>query len=382
VQSIQHSSLLFNSGLLCDTFPQPGIRNCYNGSSMIRVDGGQKSGSGTIVRYAVGLAALLGEELQLTNIRAKRDKPGLRPQHLRAIDAVAELCGGEVEGGRVGSGEIVFRPRSVLKGGCFEWDIGTAGSTTMLALTILPAACFASRPVTCRITGGLFQDFAPSAYHMQHVLLPALRRMGLRVRLEIVRPGYVPRGGGIIEMEVSPVEDRLVPLELPEQGRVSKIEGIALSSHLKERKVSERMAAECQRVLRSAGLSASIRSVNDTSAPQAGAALALFAYTDSGCILGADLAGALRRTSEEIGRHVGRNMIEDLGSGATVDRFLADQLIFSAALAGGTSRYRIPRLTEHVETDLWLVESILGAKTKIGKDLMIEVEGVGYGRKG
>ncbi len=58
---------------------------------MIRVDGAQKSGSGTIVRYAVGLAALLGEELQLTNIRAKRDKPGLRPQHLRAIDAVAEL---------------------------------------------------------------------------------------------------------------------------------------------------------------------------------------------------------------------------------------------------------------------------------------------------
>jgi len=254
--------MLFNSGLLCDTFPQPGIRNCYNGSSMIRVDGGQKSGSGTIVRYALGLAALLGEQLQLTNIRAKRDKPGLRPQHLRAIDAVAELCGGEVEGGRVGSGEIVFRPTSALKGGYFEWDIGTAGFTTMLALTMLPVACFASRPVICRITGGLFQDFAPSAYHMQYVLLPTLLRMGLHVRLEVVRPGYVPRGGGIIEVEVSPVEDRLVSLELPEQGRVSRIEGIALSSPLKERKVSERMAAECQRVLRSMGLSASIRSIN------------------------------------------------------------------------------------------------------------------------
>ena len=49
---------------------------------MIHIDGGQKSGSGTIVRFAVGLATLLGEELHLTNIRAKREKPGLRPQHL------------------------------------------------------------------------------------------------------------------------------------------------------------------------------------------------------------------------------------------------------------------------------------------------------------
>jgi len=348
---------------------------------MIHIDGSQKSGSGTIIRYAMGLAALLGEELRLTNIRAKRDKPGLRHQHLSAIQAVASLCEGALEGDRVGSGEITFRPRRVIGGGCFEWDIGTAGSTTMLALTLLPAACFASGPVTCRISGGLFQDFAPSAYHIQHALLPTLRRMGLRARLEIPRPGYVPKGGGIIEVEVSPVGDKLVPLELPEQGNVARIEGIALSSHLKDRKVSERMAAECRRILRSGGLSASIESIDDVTAPQAGAALALFAYTDSGSIIGADRAGAPRRTSEEIGRHVARSLMEDLASGATVDMFLADQIIFFAALARGSSRYRIPRLTEHVETKLWLVESILGAKTKIAKNLMMEVEGVGYSRR-
>lgn len=347
---------------------------------MIHVDGSQKSGSGTIVRYAVGLAALLGEELHLTNIRAKRDKPGLRPQHLKAIEAVAELCGGKLEGGRVGSQEVLFTPGHAIKAGRFEWDIGTAGSATMHAITILPAACFAPGPVVCRIVGGLFQDFAPSAYHMQHVLLPMLHKIGVRARLEVVRPGYVPRGGGIIELEVCPVKDRLVHLELLEQGGVTRIEGVALSSHLKERKVSERMATECQRVLRSAGLSASIASVYDDSALQAGAALALFAYTHSGCIVGSDQAGAPRRTSEKIAKYVARSLTEDLATGATVDRFLADQLIFWAALAQGTSRYRIPYLTEHVETNLWLVESILGAKTRIEDDLVIEVEGVGYVR--
>ena len=348
---------------------------------MICVDGAQKSGSGTIVRYAVGLAALLGEELRLTNIRAKRDKPGLRPQHLRAIEAVAELCRGEVEGGRVGSSEITFRPKGGSKGGYFEWDIGTAGSTTMLAATVLPAACFASGPLTCRICGGLFQDFAPSAYHMQYALLPSLRKMGVLAELKVVRPGYVPKGGGIIEVTVRPVKDRLGPIVLAEQGKVVNIEGVALSSHLKEKRVSERMAAECQRELRRKGLCASISKVEDTTAPQPGAALALFAHTDSGCIIGADRAGAPRRASEEIGRSVARSLVEDLASGATVDRFLADQLIFCAALAAGTSRYRLPRLTEHVETNLWLVESVLGAKTRIGKDLEIEIQGIGYGRR-
>lgn len=344
------------------------------------IDGGQKSGSGTIVRYAVSLAALLGKDLQLINIRAKRDKPGLRPQHLATIKALADLCRGQVEGARVGANQIVFRPKKPVSGGNFQWDIGTSGSTTMLAFTLLTAACFGGSPLTCRISGGLFQDFAPSAYHMQYVLLPFLRRMGVHAELEIVRPGYVPRGGGIIELRVRPVEGRLAALQLPEQGRIIRIEGIAISSHLQGRKVSDRMADECRRVLASAGYNASIQTIYDNTAPQAGAALALFAHTDSGCVIGADGAGALRRTSEYIGRSVAQRLIEDVASGAAVDRFLADQLIFFAALAAGTSRYRIPKLTEHVETNLWLVETILGARTGVSRDLVVEIEGVGYSR--
>ncbi|MBI2868217.1 MAG: RNA 3'-phosphate cyclase [Chloroflexi bacterium] len=348
---------------------------------MLHIDGGQKSGSGTIVRYAVGLAALLGRDLELVNIRAKRAKPGLRPQHLAAIRAVADLCGGQVEGAKVGASRIVFSPKRPVSGGHFQWDIGTSGSTTMLAFTLLTAGCFAGKPLTCRVTGGLFQDFAPSLYHMQYALLPVLRRMGVRAELTMVRPGYVPRGGGIIELTVSPVEGKLSPLHLPQQGAITGIEGIALSSHLKERKVSDRMAEECRRTLTAAGYDAAIRSVYDDTALQAGAALAVFAHTSTGCIIGADGAGALGRTSEAIGRAVAQRLVEDIAAGATVDRFLADQLVFFAALAPGASLYRMPRPTEHVETNLWLVETILGVRTRVGEDLTVEIEGVGFPRQ-
>ena len=125
------------------------------------------------------------------------------------------------------------------------------------------------------------------------------------------------------------------------------------------------------------GYSAQIEIVHDTLAPQRGAALAIYAETNSGCVIGVDRAGAPGRASEEIGKYVARNLVEDLATGATVDRYLADQLVFYAALADGISEYRIPRLTEHVETNLWLAETILGAKTEVNKNL-VRIRGMGY----
>jgi len=346
---------------------------------MISVDGGQKSGSGTIVRMAVGLSVLLSEELHLTNIRAKRGKPGLRPQHLRAIQASQEICHGSLDGGEIGSKEIRFKPGGEIKSGYYEWDIGTAGSTTLLTMTLLPAACFSQGVMSFKISGGLFQDFAPSAYHIQYVLFPVLNKMGITAKLSIIRPGYVPTGSGIIEVVVKPVTGKIKPIRLLNQGKVTKIEGVALSSHLKQRGVSERMAEKCNQVLKLSGYSTQIEIVHDTLALQKGAALAIYARTSTGCIIGADRAGEPRRTSEDIGRYVAQSLIEDLATGATVDRYLADQLIFYAALADGVSQFRIPGLTEHVETNLWLVESILGAKTEVNNNL-VTIQGIGYSR--
>jgi RNA 3'-terminal phosphate cyclase (ATP) len=343
---------------------------------MLHLDGSRFSGSGTIVRFGLPLAALTGQALHLTNIRARRASPGLRPQHLKAVQAVTELCQGSLEGAAVGSRELVFRPGRLPQGGRFRWDIGTAGSTTMLAFALLPLAAFARGRHTFRLSGGLFQDFAPSAFHLQHALLPLVRRMGLQADLRMLRPGYVPRGGGSIELTVEPVRGSLRPLLMPERRGELSYWGVSLSSHLGERNVSQRMADACQEVLAQRGCRADIRLLHDETAPQAGAALALFAEGES-AVLGADRAGALRRRAESIGRFVAHSLLEDLDSGATVDRHLADQLIIFAALASGVSEWRIPQLTDHVHTNIWLVETILGAEARIDGPYL-RVQGVGY----
>ena len=160
----------------------------------------------------------------------------------------------------------------------------------MMAQTLLPLACFAEKPSKFRLEGGLFQDFAPSAYHMKSVLLPFLKQMGIQAELEIVRPGYVPRGGGIIEIKVEPVK-KLKPLNLTEQGEILSIKGVALSSHLEEKRVSHRMAEECEKVLSSYGYKAGIQEIYDESSLQEGAALAIYAETSLGNRIGSDRAG-------------------------------------------------------------------------------------------
>ncbi len=347
---------------------------------MIEIDGSQKSGSGTIVRSALTLAALLGEPLHLYNIRAKRPKPGLRAQHLTAARAIAELTDASLEGATLGSSEIWFRPAKVARGGSYSWDIGSAGSTTMMAMTLLPFACFAERPCTFRLKGGLFQDFAPSAYHTQRLLLPTLARMGVRAELRIVRPGYVPKDAGIIEVSVKPLRGKIGALSLPpRRGPVRRISGVALCSHLQERRVSERMAARCAQVLERHGHRVDFEHLYDTTAVQAGAALAVFAETADGCLFGSDRAGAPRRTSEAIGEYVARSLLEDLDSGASVDRYLADQLVVYGVLADGVSHYSVPTLTEHLETNLWLAKTVLGADAQVS-DHSIRIEGVGFSR--
>jgi RNA 3'-terminal phosphate cyclase (ATP) len=257
----------------------------------------------------------------------------------------------------------------------------------MLALSVMLLALFADKPSRYAITGGLFQDFAPSIYHAKYVLLTILEAMGINVDIKIIRPGYVPMGNGQIEVKVFPVRETVKPLMLIDRGKTTGIKGIALSSLLKERKVSDRMARECQRSLKSRGCVSDIEILYDyknnpvypRTSIQAGASLAIWAETDTGCLIGSDMAGAPGRPAEFIGKKVANHLIEVLETEATVDEHVADQLIPFCALADGWSSYIIPKMTDHIEARLWLAEKMLGAKTEV-KDNRLNVKGIGYRR--
>ena len=344
---------------------------------MLEIDGSRYSGSGTIVRQAVAFAALTGTTIHIFNVRVKRPKPGLRRQHAQAVEAIRQLVDGTTDGALAGAGEFVFRPGTPTRSRNFLWDIGSAGSTTAVALAVLPVLAFGSIPVAIELRGGLFQDFAPSFYHLEHVLLPLLHRMGVEASARMERPGYVPSGQGIWHLAATPTRSTLQPLLLETPGAIEKIWGIALSSRLKAQSVSNRMAEAAKLTLGAAGYHADIQALYDDSALQPGAGLAVFADLSSGARIGSDRAGAPGRRSETIGKYVARRLIEDLKTGATLDRYASDQIIPLAALAAGESRFRIPRVSEHIESSAWLSREFLGADVRADEHNLV-VKGVGF----
>jgi RNA 3'-terminal phosphate cyclase (ATP) len=344
---------------------------------VLEIDGSRYSGSGTIVRQAIALAALTGNAVHITNIRVRRPKPGLRRQHVQVVEAIRQLVGGVSEGVTHGSQDITFRPGKPSRSQRFTWNIGSAGSTTAVVIAVLPILAFAPSPVSVELRGGLFQDFAPSFYHLEYVLLPLLGRMGIKVAARMDRPGYVPTGGGILCLDVTPVRNALGALVFDKPCAPERIWGIALSSRLKGQSVSDRMAEALTGAFAAAGYKAQVRVLYDDTALQPGAGLVAFADLSGGARLGSDRAGAPRRRSEAIGRYVARQLLEDMKTGATLDRYASDQIIPFAALASGESRFRIPRLTEHIESSAWLCREILGAEVKAeGHELSIK--GIGF----
>ena len=191
-----------------------------------------------------------------------------------------------------------------------------------------------------------------------------LAQMGLAAQIEMIRPGYVPAGEGVIRLAVPPAARPLRPL-VPRRGQApARVWGISLASHLDDRHVAARMAAAARRVLDAAGISAQIEERSDSTAAQAGAAFALFADFIGGTRLGADRAGAPHRPAERIGARVARQLLQEVDSGATIDRYASDQIIPFASLTDGTSTLQVPFITEHAETAGWLASLFLRAEVR------------------
>ncbi|MEM2970891.1 MAG: RNA 3'-terminal phosphate cyclase [Candidatus Bathyarchaeia archaeon] len=332
---------------------------------MIEVDGSQKSGSGTILRLSVALAAILGEVLHIYNIRQNRSQPGLRPQHLEAVLTAAKLCDAELDGAELNSRELWFKPKKV-GGGRVEAEIGTAGSIPMLLMTVLPICIFAENAVHLHVVkGGTDVSHAPTVNYLRYVFLPALKHMGVNSTITVHKYGYYPKGMGEVTMTVEPCKS-LKPLLLESFGKVKALKGVSVCTFLDERRVAERQVKAANDYLREKGYTADIQIVNDRSNPlQKGSSIVLWAETDTNAILGADAIGEIRKTSEAVGREAAEKLFVEISARSTVDEHLADMLIPYIALAGGESAYLTRKVSDHLETNIWLAEKILSVKFKV-----------------
>jgi RNA 3'-phosphate cyclase len=334
---------------------------------MIEVDGSQKSGSGTILRLSIALAAITKQHLHITNIRQNRPQSGLKPQHLEAVLTAVKLCNAKVEGAKLGSRELWFRPNEIL-GGDIEALIETAGSIPMLLQATLPICLFAKKTVYLHVAkGGTDTINAPTINYLRYVFLPILKQMGVDAEIAVQKYGYYPKGMGEATMTVEP-NPRLKPLSLESFGKLTSIKGVSVCTFLNDRKVAERQARTARDFLSQGGYRADIQIVNDQSNPfQKGSSIVLWAETDTGVIIGSDAIGELRKMSEAVGKEASEKLITELAVKPTVDVHLADMLIPYISLIEGKSVFLSRTISEHIESNIWIIEKILNIKLTIKK---------------
>ena len=341
---------------------------------MLAVDGSE--GGGQLLRSSLALAAVTGRAVRVTDIRGSRPDPGLKPQHLAAVEAVTTACDATVENATLGSETLAFDPGDALDGRSPESDdlrvdVGTAGSVTLVADTLLPLAVRLDTAISAQLGGGTDVKWSPPVDYLQHVKCPSLEACGLDAAVEIERRGFYPAGGGELAVSIRP--STLSPIALPSQSIEtpgSAVYAVA-SEALEDADVADRIAETAVRELANRGIdrdasatttyvetdspgavvtivakpvgAGGSASRNSANHPQPRPRAGFAAYGERGVPsedVATDAVDALERWYE---------------GDAPVDAHLGDQLVVWLAIAGGS--VRIPGVTDHVRTNVDLVRA-------------------------
>lgn len=186
----------------------------------IILDGSSGEGGGQILRSSLALSMATGKPFRIHRIRAGRKKPGLMRQHLTCVKAAARICSAQVEGAELGSTALSFRPGPLIPGR-YAFAVGSAGSSTLVFQTLMPALLGSGMDFELTLEGGTHNPAAPPLDFLDRVYLAALRRMGAEVSLSVERRGFFPAGGGKWNVLVGPSRAP-VPFEVPQRGRLLK----------------------------------------------------------------------------------------------------------------------------------------------------------------
>jgi RNA 3'-terminal phosphate cyclase (ATP) len=315
---------------------------------MLEIDG--SAGGGQIVRTALSLSALSGTAVRIENVRGDRPTPGLRPQHLAAVEATAALCSATVEGGEVESETLVFRPEEVAADDV-SVDVGTAGSVALVFDTLLPLAVALDDPATVTVTGGTDTKWAPLVSYLERVKLPLLAEIGLDAEVTVGSRGFYPAGGGRATLTLRP--SSLSPLSLTDRGALRRVEVYSTATEeLADAEVAERQAAAVAEEL-DADASVGTEAVSVEADSTGSSVLLVAVYENSRA--GFSALGEAGKPSEAVAAEAVEAFHRFHEGTAVVDGHFADQSLVFLALASGS--VLAPEVTDHVETNRAVIEA-------------------------
>ncbi len=350
---------------------------------MIEIDGSYGEGGGQILRTAVSLSALTMKPIRISNIRAGRPKPGLKHQHIAGIEVTGKIVNANIKGLKVGSTVVEFVPRQRCGGGV-NYDVGTAGSISLVLQAALPPAVLSPEPISFKLRGGTDVKWSPPVDYLQNIFAHTLGILGPKIEIFQGKRGHFPRGGGNVICNVIPI-DSIRSLERVQFGELTDVGGISHCVRLPEHVAERQALAAGEIILRHLKIEPHIvresyRKEKDTHLGP-GSGIVIWAESEHGFRIGADALGERGKSAEDVGSEAASKLVTEVSTGMTIDSHLCDMLIPYLAVAKGTSKIGVTSVTSHLTTNIWAVKQILGTRVelqgKTGEPGTILIEGMG-----
>lgn len=342
---------------------------------MIEIDGSLGEGGGQVIRSSLALAALRGTPVRIINIRAGRKQPGLKRQHLTAVQAIATICEANVTGADLGSSQLTFEPKSI-RAGEYKFQIGTAGSTTLVAQTILPALMSADRPSRVVIEGGTHNPWCPPFEFFSKTFLPQVAKIGPQITATLEAYGFFPAGGGRIQLSIEPCE-QWKGMELMELGDKPVPRVTAIVSNL-PREIAER---ECKTIERLSNWPSDAFQVIEVERPIGPGNVVMIELASKHVTEVVISIGSPSVPAERVAKQALKAARSYLKCAVPVGEYLADQLILPMAIAasqGQKSSFRTVRLSSHSTTHIEIVKKLLDIDISVTQeqtgDVLVELE--------
>ncbi|MEM8533447.1 MAG: RNA 3'-terminal phosphate cyclase [Chloroflexota bacterium] len=347
---------------------------------VIEIDGSYGEGGGQVLRTSLALAILTQQSTRISRIRAGRRKPGLAPQHLTVVRALASLCDADVQGDSIGSTELVFQPRSPVEAGDYHFDVaeasrgGSAGAVTLIFQALLYPLLSAPSVSYLTLQGGTHVAWSPPFDHLTHVYFPMISRMGVQLASQLERSGFYPAGGGqlmstIVGQNLSVQDgDELVslrPLMLETRGELQQVTVVVTLSQLPPH-IAQRMIERVQAELRDIAPAIAVE-VHNVDGPGPGVSLCLVAEY-AHVLAGFSVLGEKGKSAEQVADEACQALLEHDGTGLAVEEHLADQLLLPMALARGRSGFRTSCVTQHLLTNAHIIRHFVPVHIEIQGD--------------
>jgi len=331
---------------------------------MIVVDEDLGSQGGQVLRTALSLSAITQENFKISNIRAKRNNPGLQAQHLNAVNIMKEICNAEVRGNQLNSKELIFMPNEIISKD-LKIDIKTAGSVTLVFQTILPLCLKFNKKIKIEVIGGTDVSFSPPIDSIESVFLRLVKKFNVNFSLEVIKRGFYPKGNGNVIFQIEPCK-KINNVELIERGNYIRTDLFSIASNsLKERNVVERQIESFKKNYNKE-IGIVVDKYVDTLSP--GSIVHAHCHF-SNTIIGAECLGERGKSSEDVGKEAALNLINEYNSRACVDKRTIDQLMIYMGLSKN-SKIKTSEISNHIKTNARIIEKFLDVKFKIDENIV------------